>query len=280
MKRFYLLLILAVIVLSGCDIPKDTPSKEKTTKIETPLSIEDEAQTSTVQETPTAESVSKKIEEVESSLRETQDLLVKRTAEQDAYKTEFLQLIRGKGKAPEEIERECMKKTSELDQFSWFSKAKTAWGNWKDVAKDVVIFTRQNARLEKSLQELKLLESKLKRIEENRKVYRPGEDAELDSLIAGTEVHLEFEDYNNLSSADQALIDEEVHKSMNETIKKTVSKIPNLELKSIEELPALPDFAALIDQPTDEVQQSMFMTVRNKCEERKLTISLRINSRN
>lgn len=257
MKRLYMLLLIsAAIALSGCDGLKQTSSKDSSTN------------TDVSQNKPTTESVSKIIDEIESKLKQTQDLLIKRTAERDSYQTEFLQLCRGRDKTPKEIELECMKNTSDIEQFSWFFKARTAWINWKAVEKDVIVFSRQKTRLEKTLQKLQSALAQLKRIEENRKVYIPGEDPELDEKIIEITTSLEFDNYDNLSSVEQALIDEEVNKTMTEMIEKKVSVIPNLELKSINELPTLPDFAALIDEPTDDAQQSVYKTVLNKCDSR------------
>ncbi len=212
---------------------------------------------------PTSENVSAKIREYQENLNKTDELLIKRTAERDSYKTAFMQLIRSRGITTQEIVSHLSESSSKYEQYPWFSNARAAWINWKDVETDIVVFSRQRNRLEKSLSELNLALTKLKRNEENKKVYISGEDPELDRLMATAQIDLKLEDYKkNLTSAERALINDEVYKSMTGAVEKTVSKIPGLKLTSIDKLPALPDMASFVNAPVDPIQRSLFNRVK------------------
>ncbi len=261
MKRVLILLLLsgaALFVSTTIVFAQEAayPSKAEPPKPAAP-------KPAAISSAPTSENVSAKIREYQENLNKTDELLIKRTAERDSYKTAFMQLIRSRGITTQEIVSHLSESSSKYEQYPWFSNARAAWINWKDVETDIVVFSRQRNRLEKSLSELNLALTKLKRNEENKKVYISGEDPELDRLMATAQIDLKLEDYKkNLTSAERALINDEVYKSMTGAVEKTVSKIPGLKLTSIDKLPALPDIASFVNAPVDPIQRSLFNRVK------------------
>ncbi|MBR0238567.1 MAG: formylglycine-generating enzyme family protein [Thermoguttaceae bacterium] len=249
MKRYFaLFLAVALLSIMGCEAPKAPEAPE-----------EDSQEV-------TSEDIQNKIRDYQDKLQQTEELLIKRIAERDAAKTEFLQLIRGKGKTPKEIVEEFRKESSDVNSKSWFNQAKRAWQKWEMYERPVVVFTRQKERLDKSLEDLNLAFEKLKLNEENKAVYISGEDSNLDEIMAGAEINIDLDNVErNLSDVEKAEVSIKVVQSMMGAVEKTVSKIPGLKLLSIDELPALPDIAKLIAEPANAAQKSLFGRVKNDC---------------
>lgn len=275
MKRYYILFLTVVaLTVMGCQEPEDKGFKSSK------MTSKDYAQPATAEPEEfmydqekadenhevTSVDIQNKIHEYQKKLHQTEDLLIKRTAERDAVKTEFLQLIRGKGKTPKEIVEEFRKKSSDLNIYPWFNQAKLAWQKWEMYERSVVIFTRQHKRLEKSLEDLKLAFEKLKLNEENKTVYISGEDPNLDAIMVSSEISIDLDNLEkNISEVEKAEISIKVEQSMMGTVEKNVSKIPGLKLSSIDEMPDLPDIAKMIDDPANVAQRSLFGRVKNDC---------------
>ncbi len=243
MKRFLtiLLLLVTVVAVTGCE-----PTKPKSTA----QSIEE---------------IKAKLEEIQDYIDKTESLLIKRTAQRDTAKSELNQLVHRADKTPKEIKAELAIEKSELDSQIWFQEIRGAWGKLKMLERYVIIFTRQENRLKTSKLKLEQSLEKIKLIQENEDVFIPGADPELDRLIAEGEVIGQDSDWDKLTSGEQAEIDIKVDKLMDETIENNVSKIPGLELKSIEELPALPDITLKVQTPDAPAQKSLFGRVKNDC---------------
>ncbi len=248
MKRFLtiLLLLVTVVAVTGCEPTESDSTQPKA-------------------EALTVESISQKIDDFETKINKTQELLIKRTAERDTAKSELNQLVRRAEKTPKEIKAELAKRKSDLDSQIWFQEIRVAWNDLKDVERDVAVFTRQEERLKATKIKLEQTLKELKRIEENNRVYVPGVDPELDRRLAEGEVIGQDSEWDKLTSGEQAEIDIKVDKLMDETIENNVSKIPGLKLTSIEELPALPDITLKVQTPDVPTQKSLFGRVKNDC---------------
>ena len=263
MKRFFILFFLMAVTLTGCDQVKQKPSapappqqayqpEATAEKPKAPLSVGD---------------IEGKLSEIKNKLKNTEEVLIKRTAERDTVKTELGQLIRRSNKTPKEIKTELTNVNSELDSQLWFQEIRSAWSKLVALERDVVIFTRQEERLNKSRIQLEQSLGTLKRIEENNSVYIKGEDPELDRLIAEGDVITQEGEWEELTSGEKTEIALEVDKIMTETIENNISKIPGLELKSVKALSPLPDIAANVQEPETSAQKSLLGRVKNDCNQ-------------
>ena len=261
MKRFFILFFMTVVTLTGCDELKPKPSG--------PTAPQQANQAPPAAEEPKAppsiEEMEGKLTEIQDKLQNTEDLLIKRTAERDAAKSELSQLVRRSDKTPREIKAELAKVRSELDPQPWFQEIRSAWGKLVALERDVVIFTRQEERLNKSKTQLEQSLETLKRIEENNRVYIQGEDPELDRLIAEGDVTIQDEEWDEMSTGEKTEIALEVDKIMAATIENSISKIQGLELKSVKELPPLPDIAEKVQTPEKPAEKSLLVRVKNDC---------------
>lgn len=257
MKRFWILFLVTAAALTGCDDPKQKPSGP-TSDNAPPAAEEPKAP-------PSIEEMEGKLAEIQDKLQNTEDLLIKRTAERDAAKSELSQLVRRSDKTPREIKAELAKVRSDLDPQPWFQEIRSAWGKLVALERDVVIFTRQEERLNKSKTRLEQSLETLKRIEENNRVYIQGEDPELDRLIAEGDVTIQEEEWDEMSTGEKTEIALEVDKIMAETIENSVSKIQGLELKSVKELSPLPDLAEKVQTPEKPAEKSLLARVKNDC---------------
>ena len=264
MKRFLtiLLLFVTVVAVTGCDDETETPAPVEET-------VEQPKTKSTAQLIEEIKAKRKDCEakqkKIQKSLDKTECLLIKRIAQRDTAKSELNQFVYRTDKTPKEIKAELVKGKSNLDSQIWFQEIRMAWNNLKDLERDVVVFTRQEERLKATKIKLEQTIKELKRIEENGGVYDPGVDPELDRRLAEGEVIEQDSEWDKLTSGEQAEIDIKVDKLMDETIENNVSKIPGLELKSIDELPALPDIAAMVTSPDSPAQISLMGRVKNDC---------------
>lgn len=227
-------------------------------------------QNTTVQENQDPYSVEgrqSKLNEIKKKQQATESLLYKRTAERDDAKSELNQLVRRSSKTSKEIKAQLVKENSELDSQLWFQQIRQTFQKLKTLERDIVIFTRQNENLKKTIVQLEQTIERQLHDDENNGVYVKDEDSELDKMIAQSDVMSNDCELNSLTSAEQLEVDIAVDNLMDETMEKSESKIPNLNLKSIDKLPALPDFASTVQkvQMSDQSLKILCGRVKNDC---------------
>ncbi|MGN1274934.1 MAG: SUMF1/EgtB/PvdO family nonheme iron enzyme, partial [Thermoguttaceae bacterium] len=166
---------------------------------------------------------------------------------------------------PKEIKAELAKVKSDLDSQQWFQEVRSAWSKLTALERDVVVFTRQEDRLNMSKHQLEQSLETLRRIEENNRVYIQGEDPELDRLIAEGDVTIQDEEWDEMSTGEKTEIALEVDKIMAETMENNVTKIQKLELKSVKGLSPLPDLAEKVQTPETTAEKSLLVRVKNDC---------------
>ncbi|MDO4857514.1 MAG: SUMF1/EgtB/PvdO family nonheme iron enzyme [Thermoguttaceae bacterium] len=264
MKRFLILFLMMTITLIGCEESKPKPSVPAVP--EQPAQAQSAVEKQTLQPVPPSiEEIETKLSEIQDKLQSTEDLLIKRTAERDTVKNELGQIIRRSNKTPKEIKAELAKVKSDLDSQQWFQEIRSAWSKLVALERDVVVFTRQEDRLNRSRIQLEQSLETLKRIEENNSVYIAGEDPELDRLIAEGDVIVQDGEWEKLTTGEKTEIALEVNKIMTETIESSVSKIPGLELESVKELSPLPDMTEKVQTPDKPAEKSLLTRVKNDC---------------
>ena len=261
MKRFLMLFLMTAITLTGCDELKPKPSGPTTQQQtnQAPPAVEEH------KTPPSIEEMEGKLTEIKDKLQNTENLLIKRTAERDTAKSELGQIIRRSNKTPKEIKAELAKVKSDLDSQQWFQEVRSAWSKLTALERDVVVFTRQEDRLNKSKHQLEQSLETLRRIEENNRVYIQGEDPELDRLIAEGDVTIQDEEWDEMSTGEKTEIALEVDKIMAETMENNVTKIQKLELKSVKGLSPLPDLAEKVQTPETTAEKSLLVRVKNDC---------------
>lgn len=252
MKRFGILFLVIAAVLTGCDDLKPKPSG--------PASVEEH------KGPPPIGEMEGKLAEIRNKLQNTDDLLIKRTAERDAAKSELAQLIRRSDKTPGEIKAELARIKSELDSQSWFQEIRSAWGKLVALERDVLIFTRQEERLNKTKLQLEQSLGTLKRIEENNRVYIQGEDPELDRLIAEGDVTIQDEEWDEMSTGEKTEIALEVDKIMAKTMESNISIISGLDWNSVKDLSPLPNLGEKVQTPEKPAEKSLLVRVKNDCD--------------
>lgn len=288
MKRVLILLFFAVVTMTGCDAPKQPTSETETTE-----TAEAAAEVNTAQAKPHSKEEKRKVLEDELkkvqyilehdavdkdgqtvkegkkvSLLKTDSLLIEYSVKQKETQTEFNALCRRSGKSIDEIEAELVKEKSQWDSQPWFAKLKAARNKDLDLESFITYFTDRKAELEKQIIQLEERRDHLERLLASLDVSDDDED--VDAILAANDIdkqdeweNLSPDDYKRkLSSAELAVIKDKVHKSLIESVRNNILKIPGLELTSIEELPALPDLAE-IQTPENKAQSIVLGRMKN-----------------
>lgn len=206
-----------------------------------------------------------KLATIQNQLQDTETLLVKRITERNKAKSEFNLLVRRSNKNTKEIKAELAKNNSEIASELWFHGIKDAWDNLKDLERDVVIFTRQEKCLNTSKNQLEQILEKLRRREENERVYISGEDPELDRLIAEGDVLAREETWDNLFSSEKTAIGIEVDRIMDEMIDNNVLAIPGLKMKAVKSLCPLPSISSYVQEPYVPAERSLLVRLTKDC---------------
>ncbi len=289
MKRVLILLFFAAVTMTGCDAPKQPTSETETTE-----TAEAAAEVNTAQAKPHSKEEKRKVLEDELkkvqyilehdavdkdglavkegkkiSLLKADSLLIEYSVKQKETQTEFNSLCRRSGKSVDEIEAELVKDKSQWDSQPWFAKVKAARNKDLDLESFITYFTDRKAELENQIIQLEERRDHLERLLASLDVS-DDDDEEVDAILAANDIdkqdeweNLSPDDYKRkLSSAELAVIKDKVHKSLIESVRNNILKIPGLELTSIEELPALPDLAE-IQTPENKAQSIVLGRMKN-----------------
>ncbi|MBR5710707.1 MAG: SUMF1/EgtB/PvdO family nonheme iron enzyme [Thermoguttaceae bacterium] len=289
MKRILILLFFVAVTMTGCDAPKQPTSETETTE-----AAEAAAEVNTAQTKPHSKEEKRKVLEDELkkvqyilehdavdkdgqtvkegkkiSLLKADSLLIEYSVKQKETQTEFNSLCRRSGKSVDEIEAELVKEKSQWDSQPWFAKVKAARNKDLDLESFITYFTDRKAELEKQIIQLEERRDHLERLLASLDVSDE-DDEEVDAILAANDIdkqdewdNLSPDDYKRkLSSAELAVIKDKVHKSLIESVRNNILKIPGLELTSIEELPALPDLGD-IQTPENKAQSIVLGRMKN-----------------